>query len=171
MYPQAFIDYLVHFHGDRDYFECHEVLEEFWKEKERGARDQFWVGFIQIAVSFYHHRRGNFPGAQRTLEKAISILEDERVQVHSLGIDDRKLLSTLKERLSDIKARNPYKSLNIPISDHALMQACLKECSLREVIWGSDSDLTNQYLLNKHTLRDRSDVIMERERQKEKKRK
>ena len=27
-FPLKYIDFLVHFHGDRDYFECHEILEE-----------------------------------------------------------------------------------------------------------------------------------------------
>ncbi|PAD68333.1 hypothetical protein CHH83_14265, partial [Bacillus sp. 7586-K] len=32
MYDQEYIDFLVHFHCDRDYFECHEILEEHWKK-------------------------------------------------------------------------------------------------------------------------------------------
>ena len=32
VYPEAYIEYLMYFHGNRDYFECHEVLEEYWKE-------------------------------------------------------------------------------------------------------------------------------------------
>ena len=31
-YPEAYTDYLCYFHGARDYFECHEVMEEYWKE-------------------------------------------------------------------------------------------------------------------------------------------
>ena len=30
-YPEAFISYLIEFHATRDYFECHELLEEYWK--------------------------------------------------------------------------------------------------------------------------------------------
>ncbi|MFZ3196347.1 MAG: DUF309 domain-containing protein, partial [Bacillus mycoides] len=27
MYPTEYIQFLIHFHGDYDYFECHEILE------------------------------------------------------------------------------------------------------------------------------------------------
>ncbi|MEH7501602.1 DUF309 domain-containing protein, partial [Neobacillus drentensis] len=29
MYPTEYIQFLAHFHGDRDYFECHELLEDY----------------------------------------------------------------------------------------------------------------------------------------------
>lgn len=51
LYPKAYIDYLVYFHGLRDYFECHEVLEEHWKKDDKAERKKYWVGLIQIAVA------------------------------------------------------------------------------------------------------------------------
>ncbi len=62
MYPKAYIDYLVEFHATRDYFECHEILEEYWKEDPPKKRKRYWVGFIQLAVALYHHRRQNTAG-------------------------------------------------------------------------------------------------------------
>ncbi|WP_205628902.1 DUF309 domain-containing protein, partial [Acinetobacter baumannii] len=50
LYPEALIDYLVYFHADRDFFECHEVLEDYWKSLPKEERSLFWVGLIQIAV-------------------------------------------------------------------------------------------------------------------------
>ena len=44
MYPTEYIQFLIHFHGDYDYFECHEILEEYWKTKPRGNRDHYLVG-------------------------------------------------------------------------------------------------------------------------------
>ena len=58
-FPQKYIEYLVHFHGDRDYFECHEILEEYWKKIDNGNKESIWVGLIQLAVANYHHRRKN----------------------------------------------------------------------------------------------------------------
>ena len=72
-YPEDYLSFLVHFHGTRDYFECHEILEEYWKETAPKERDSHWVGLIQIAVALYHERRGNKQGATRTLTKAIEI--------------------------------------------------------------------------------------------------
>ena len=48
-YPEAYIDFLVHFHGDRDWFECHERLEEYWKEHPDDPKSDTWVGLIQVA--------------------------------------------------------------------------------------------------------------------------
>ncbi|WP_260405419.1 DUF309 domain-containing protein, partial [Paenibacillus sp. 598K] len=65
IYPDDYIQYLIEFHVTRDYFECHELLEEYWKEQP--GDDPFydtWVGLIQIAVSQYHHRRSNHRGAR-----------------------------------------------------------------------------------------------------------
>ncbi|MER2115318.1 MAG: DUF309 domain-containing protein, partial [Solibacillus isronensis] len=32
LFHPLFIDYCAYFNGNNDYFECHEVLEEYWKE-------------------------------------------------------------------------------------------------------------------------------------------
>ncbi len=75
MYPTEYIQFLIHFHGDYDYFECHEILEEYWKTKPRGNRDDYLVGLIQVAVSLYHQRRTNWNGATKMMKSAITILE------------------------------------------------------------------------------------------------
>jgi predicted metal-dependent hydrolase len=167
MYPKAYIDYLVHFHGDRDYFECHEVLEEHWKEDERGNRKIYWVAFIQIAVSLYHQRRNNFNGSLKMMRNALAILKNEGVAVTKLGLDHQKLLSVLDKRMKEIKDEQPYTSIFLPIKDKNLINECEKECHLRGLKWWNYSNLEDHYLLNKHTLRNRDEVIQERFKQKE----
>ena len=88
MYPKEYIQFLTHFNGDRDYFECHEILEEYWKKSNDLKKDSIWVGFILLAVSRYHHRRGNFKGAKRTLEKAMNILSLLDFKQSLLGLDE-----------------------------------------------------------------------------------
>ncbi len=56
-----------------EYFECHEVLEAAWLEA-CGADKTFLQGLIQVAVSFYHLRRGNFPGSSRLLRAGLEKL-------------------------------------------------------------------------------------------------
>ncbi|WP_313639078.1 DUF309 domain-containing protein, partial [Paenibacillus sp.] len=34
-YEPLYLEYLVYFNRDRDYFECHEVLEELWLAQKR----------------------------------------------------------------------------------------------------------------------------------------
>ena len=54
----------------REFFECHEVLEEEWTP-ERGPRRLFLQSLIHVAVGLYHHGRGNNVGAERQLRKAL----------------------------------------------------------------------------------------------------
>lgn len=167
MYPQAYINYLVHFHGDRDYFECHEELEEFWKEDKPEERKNYWVAFIQIAVSLYHQRRHNFKGSLRMMKNASSILHHEEEIVKKLGLGFSELMALINQRIIEIENEQPYTSMFLPIKDEELLSLCKKECEERGLIWGSISNLDDRFLLHKHKLRDRTDVIEERLRQKE----
>ncbi len=165
MYPQAYIEYLLQFHCHRDYFECHEILEEHWKEDPPKQRKLYWVGLIQIAVSLYHQRRKNFNGAERMMKSAVSILEQERQAVEQLGLNHGQLCQALKERLHQIQRKEPYRSINLPIEDSTLLEICRQQCKDSQLTWGQESDMTNEYLLHKHTRRDRSNVIQERLKQ------
>jgi predicted metal-dependent hydrolase len=163
MYPQEYLDYLIYFHAERDYFECHEVLEEYWKEQDMKKR--VWVGLIQVSVSLYHHRRNNFTGALKMMKSAYAILREEQDELIQLGINYEKLLDQLTHKIEEIKKFHPYQSMNIPL-EADILKRCEKMCLQQGLSWGKASDLTNEYLLHKHTLRDRSDVIKERENNK-----
>jgi uncharacterized protein len=56
--------------NQREFFRCHEVLEEAWTP-ERGPRRLFLQSLIHIAVGFYHFERGNPAGAARQLKKGL----------------------------------------------------------------------------------------------------
>jgi uncharacterized protein len=161
--PIAFIKYLYHFHVDRDYFECHEILEEFWKEETDQQKNSIWVGFILLAVANYHHRRNNFTGAIRTLEKAIAILNSHKGKIGKLGITETELLFILKNHLVMLKGNNPYQSYSLPITDNALINQCLSINENAKQNWGNKSNLSDESLIHRHKLRDRSDVIKERQ--------
>lgn len=162
MYPRAYIQFLVHFHGDRDYFECHELLEDYWKKKDFRNKESIWVGLILLAVSTYHHRRSNFSGAKRTLEKAVRICEHQADSLSELGIDKLQLGQLLTERLSVIQMEEAYKSFEIPVSDPELINLCQKICQQNGFLWGKESDITDNSLVHRHKLRDRTSIIQER---------
>lgn len=164
MYPQEYINFLIHFHGDRDYFECHEILEEYWKHTDPGNKKSIWVGLILAAVSTYHHRRGNFKGAKRTLEKALKLFESHTAEIQALGIDGPELFRLLNTRMHAIDTGKTYTSFSFPISDPALMELCLKASQKNDLQWGKESDMSNNSLIHRHTLRDRTSVIEERNR-------
>ncbi len=165
MYSKAYIDYLAHFHGLRDYFECHEILEEHWKEDPRGSRKLHWVGLIQIAVGLYHHRRGNFTGAKRMIANAIRISKSESEELDKLAINIDQLSKNLSNELQLINTHSPYQGFDIPLTSSTLQTACEERCRELECTYGSKSDLSNIELIHRHTRRDRSDVIEERKQQ------
>lgn len=171
MYPKAYIEFLAYFHGSRDYFECHEVLEEYWKDEQGGNGDIVWVGLIQMAVSLYHFRRSNFPGAKRMLKKAINIVYQTKNELEQLALNSTQLLNILEQLLQDIDKQQSFYDIHLPITDNHLLQLCKETCLLHGFQFGAESDLTNDDLVHKHKLRDRQGVILERQhRLQEKKR-
>lgn len=163
--PEDYLSYLVEFHGTRDYFECHEILEEYWKETAPKERDSHWVGLIQIAVALYHDRRGNKPGASRTLAKAISNLRCKKAELQQLGLDSKALLELLQQTHERMLLNKPYQSINLPINDPELLAHCQSLCNQEGYTWCMESDCTNLELVDRHLTRDRSEVILERNRQ------
>ena len=58
----------------REFFTCHEVLEELWTPM-RGPHRLYLQALIHFAVAFYHQQRRNPLGAERQLRKALRKLE------------------------------------------------------------------------------------------------
>lgn len=162
LYPKEYVQFLVHFNGDRDYFECHEILEEYWKESNDKQKDSIWVGFILLAVSRYHHRRGNFNGAERTLKKAIKILSLKANDIILQGLDVTVLFTILSKLIEEIEKEECYQSINLPVIDSTLLNACIKGCEELGFIWGERSNLEDESIVHRHKLRDRTLVIEER---------
>jgi predicted metal-dependent hydrolase len=157
-YPSEYIDYLIHFHGDRDYFECHEVLEEYWKKSSDFNRNSVWVGLIQVAVAFYHYRRNNLKGAFRLLSRSRNLLSKKEKDIKKLGMDFHELLNTLDDSILRLHSGERYKSIILPIIDSELLQQCKAACEKRGFKWNLPSDLQNLSIVNKHLYRDRSDI-------------
>ncbi|MBM7584408.1 putative metal-dependent hydrolase [Bacillus pakistanensis] len=163
-YPDEYIQFLIHFHGDRDYFECHEVLEEYWKRVDRGNRESIWVGLIQLAVALYHYRRGNIKGAYRTLTKSLAILSSKPKTLNQIGLDEKMVINQVKELRLSIEKELPYVSINLAIVDQDLINLCQNKCTENGYTWCNKSDLLNTDLINRHSLRDRTDVITARKK-------
>ena len=154
MFEQALIEYLIEFHAKRDYFECHEVLEERWKEDLKENRQLYWVALIQVAVGAYHYRRENWSGAKKMFERVILKIKATEEQLEQLGIQVTMLIPLIQDQIDRIEKKVPYESINLPLSE-PLMNNCLMYCKSRNIVFLQKSDLTDYYLLNKHRLRTR----------------
>ncbi|MFD1776287.1 DUF309 domain-containing protein [Paenibacillus rhizophilus] len=121
-YDRLYVAYLVYFNRDRDFFECHEVLEELWLSKER---DPLYKALLQVAVGLYHFRNGNVRGALIMLEGAAARLR--HYPDTTLGIHLAKLVRETERYVRQLKEYNkkpfPYYDLTIDIVDGELAVA------------------------------------------------
>nr|WP_166242546.1 DUF309 domain-containing protein [Paenibacillus turpanensis] len=70
-YDPLYVAFIYYFNIERDYFECHEVMEELWLEE---GRDPHYQGLLQIAVGLYHFRNGNVSGSIKLFSQGIDKL-------------------------------------------------------------------------------------------------
>lgn len=54
-----------------EFFECHDVLEEYWNDL-RGGEKLCVQGLIQTAVACYHAINGNYRGSVSQFDKALA---------------------------------------------------------------------------------------------------
>ncbi|AIQ46442.1 hypothetical protein R70723_11575 [Paenibacillus sp. FSL R7-0273] len=118
-FEPLYLAYLVYFNRDRDYFECHEVLEELWLARDR---DPVYKALLQVAVGLYHFRNGNVRGGLIMLERSYSVLK--QYPGETLGINLARLVSEVGVYASRLKdyAASPfdYYDLTIEVMDPAL---------------------------------------------------
>lgn len=96
-YDLLYVEFLYDFNMKRDYFECHEVMEELWLEE---GRNPFYQGLLQVAVGLYHHRNDNVGGAIKLLEQALEKLEFYPRE--TMGIDLGRLVADVRTYLAKL---------------------------------------------------------------------
>lgn len=120
-YEPLYIDYLIYFNRDQDYFECHEVLEELWLERNR---DPLYKGLLQIAVGLYHYRNRNLRGGLMMLQSSLDLLESYSDII--LGIHLGELKADVRSIVNELQDHDPetleYRDLSILIEDQVLME-------------------------------------------------
>ncbi|WP_176706257.1 DUF309 domain-containing protein [Paenibacillus hemerocallicola] len=127
-YDVLYVEFLYYFNVERDYFECHEVMEELWMEEGRNPLHQ---GLLQIAVALYHHRNGNVGGAIKLFSQGIEKLEF--YPKFTLGIDLGKLIADSNAYLDKLLGieEEPFEFYDLDIaivhSDLTAMVEELKE--------------------------------------------
>lgn len=118
-YERLYVEFVYYFNVERDYFECHEVMEELWLEE---GRNPIFQGLLQIAVGLYHYRNGNVSGSIKLFTQGIAKLQDQPdilfgIQVGKLVEESRVYVGKL-QRLE----QEPFEfyDLNIGIADPQL---------------------------------------------------
>lgn len=151
-----YVDYCTYFNGNQDYFECHEVLEEYWKEAAPGDKDHVLVGLVQLATGMYHWRRGNFNGSARILTKSLHNLQRNRSSDFLQPLDGRLLEQQLTDAIEAVNQRKHFQPFKLSILDPELEETVTSK--IAELPYENE-----EFLLHKHMLRDRSEVLEARE--------
>ncbi|ARK25891.1 hypothetical protein SporoP37_15270 [Sporosarcina sp. P37] len=161
-YHPLFLQFIVYFNDNQDYFECHEVLEEYWKEQEDFSKDHPLTGYILMATGLYHWRRGNIAGASRTLNKALVRFREMPVQfsdyLEEVALDE--VIDQLEYCLTRIESGAGFRSFQLPVSRGLQMEADNFKPQLSLLPKDSAS------VIHKHMQRDRSDILLQREEKK-----
>lgn len=101
----------VHLFNEREYFECHEVLEKLWN-LQTDPDKQFTQGLIQIAVALYHRERDNKVGAEKLLKRGLQRIQPFAPKYSELDIVT--FVSRVTEVLNDLQAGSAAKSVGVP---------------------------------------------------------
>lgn len=118
-YPELYVRFLRLFNLDRDYYTCHDVMEELWLEE---GRDLFYQGLLQSAVGLHHCRNQNAGGAVKLMTAALNklVCYPDRF----MGIDVAKLKQDLEKYLDKLQGHAQqevtYDDLTIEILDPVL---------------------------------------------------
>ena len=75
----------------------------------------------------------------------------------------------LNERLHSIHKKEIFAPLFLPLLDVSLEKQCIQLCKKQNLSWKDVNVIPGEYIISKHTLRDRTEVISERHEQLQKK--
>lgn len=149
-YPSEYLAFLVEFHTTRDYFRCHDLLEELWRDVSLSLeKDHVYVGLLQIAVAMYHWRRENDRGARLLIEGSIEKLQSKRNELEVLGIEFHECLALIHQLAAKIERGDRYESPNLPLIaplNDLLQQVCEQE----DKCWQTPSNMNDEFLVHRH---------------------
>ncbi len=163
LHNPLFIKFVIYFNENQDFFECHEVLEEYWKTIPNATKDHPLISYILLSTGMYHWRRENTVGALRTLKKARERFKTlpENYPGFSDDINFEELVKCTEQSISHIEEGKLFSSYQIVLTSPIILSLLNKTLPTMELLpFGTDA------IIHKHLLRDRSDLIRKRDEKK-----
>ena len=161
MDKNTLLEYYNEFIIKQDYFECHEIMEDAWKSKAAFSKEDDEIFFIQLSTAEYHYRRKNLYGARKIYGRAVRRLGERPFEHWKYGLES-DIIPLVEERFSSIGAKD-FSPLHLPLTDDMLealrvyaMPGCPADDFQRFIRALHKKDIT---LVQKHRLRDRSEII------------
>ena len=65
----------------------------------------------------------------------------------------------------NLSIKRTFCTFILPLSDSSLEKQCIELCQKQNLSWKDLNAIPGEYIINKHTLRDRTEVITERNEQ------
>lgn len=155
LFHPLFTQFITYFNEHEDYFECHEVLEEYWKEIAPKDKTHPLTAWILLATGMYHWRRGNFSGAKRSLTKSFDRIQLDGDSAFFEGIHLQHVIKHIQHDIEFVHQEKSFKAFKIQITSPELQDAIDKQ--------PASIPLSGDQLIHKHMLRDRSEILKARE--------
>ncbi|WP_339254871.1 DUF309 domain-containing protein [Sporosarcina sp. FSL W8-0480] len=160
-YHPLFLKFIGYFNWNQDYFECHEVLEEYWKSIPNYTKEHPLTAYILLSTGLYHWRRGNFTGAYRTLVKAQKKMTAFPLSNGIEFINYKKLLNDMEQSIEKVKKKESFFPFTLSLNSEKLKKVVDETVATMDLL-PRNSDA----VIHKHMLRDRTDILLEREKKK-----
>ncbi|MDX1521886.1 MAG: DUF309 domain-containing protein [Anaerolineae bacterium] len=88
----------------REFFDCHEVIEEAWNKEQAPVRVMY-QGILQIGVACYHVQNKNWRGAMKLLERGIP--KTQRFAPTCMGLDLAALVTAAEAIKAELVRLGP----------------------------------------------------------------
>lgn len=113
---KRYLKFIEVFQNERDFFECHEILEDVWVEETKcETRKHVAINLLLISVGLLHWRNKNFKGSVQVLENSLNNYEEVSFLIEELGIDSKELKDMIQDTISKIKKQKDYEELYLPL--------------------------------------------------------
>ncbi|MCQ8211327.1 DUF309 domain-containing protein [Cetobacterium somerae] len=112
---ERYYEFIDVFQNQRDFFKCHEILEEVWIEETRcKTRNHVSINLLLIAVGLYHWKNKNIKGAIQVLENSLNNYDNVSLELEKLNIDSKELKKIIQLKLSELRNGKEYQDVYLP---------------------------------------------------------
>lgn len=113
---EEYLEYIELF-NERNFYDCHEVLEELWLDYEGPAR-RYYQGLIHLASAYLLLLRGNMRGCRARFESTLQYFDHYPATYLCLNLQPiRENVNAWLRRLDATPSdqRVPYKDAEVPV--------------------------------------------------------
>lgn len=113
---EKYKDFISTFQEERDFFKCHEILEDIWiEETSCNTRKHVAINLLLISVGALHWKNKNFKGALKVLKNSLENYDDLKFEIEKIGVDSSKLKIIIEDSIGKISLEESYNEIYLPL--------------------------------------------------------